>query len=136
MADLRIDISAGPGPSVRITPGRAPQSQLLAARAAVSRAVPQILWSALSLGLFAGIWEVCWAIGIADPKLLPPPHIFLGDIADQAKFFNTVSRWRQFGAGQNDVPSPPMAVLYTMLSTTGRVVAGLAIAAVLAVSTG
>src|ERR1700675_135371 len=63
-------------------------------RAAALRAAPAVMWSCLSVGLFAGIWEACWALGWADPKLLPPPHIFLGDIVDQAKFFNTVSRWQ------------------------------------------
>src|SRR5207248_7776203 len=48
---------------------------------------------------------------------------------------NTVGRW-QVGVGQNSGPSPAMAVLYTVLSTTGRVFAGLAIAASLAISTG
>lgn len=104
-------------------------------RAAVLGAAPAVLWSCLSVGLFAGIWEACWALGWADPKLLPPPHIFLGDIADQAKFFNTVSRW-QVGVGQNSGPSPSMAVIYTVLSTTGRVFAGLAIAASLAITIG
>ncbi|HXO02548.1 MAG TPA: hypothetical protein VN900_10860, partial [Stellaceae bacterium] len=46
--------------------------------AAICRAAPRLLWTAASLGLFAGIWEACWALGWADPKLLPPPHIFLG----------------------------------------------------------
>ena len=69
------------------------------------------------------------------PKLLPPPHIFLGNIADQAKFFNTVNRW-QIGAGQGGGTSPPVAVFYTILATTGRVFAGLVIASVLAVSIG
>ncbi len=40
--------------------------------------LPNILWGAASIGLFAGIWEVLWAIGWADPRLLPPPHIFIG----------------------------------------------------------
>ena len=57
----------------------------------------------LSIGLFAGIWELCWALGWADPKLLPPPHIFLGNIAEQAKFFNTATRW-QIGKSMNDGP--------------------------------
>ncbi len=96
---------------------------------------PTVLWGAASIGLFGGIWELLWAIGWADAKLLPPPHIFLGSIADQAKFFNTVSRW-QIGAGQGGAVSPPLAVLYTILSTTGRVFAGLVIASVLAVTIG
>jgi NitT/TauT family transport system permease protein len=104
-------------------------------RAIVLRAAPRLLWSCLSLALFAGIWEVCWALGWSDPKLLPPPHIFLGDMIDQAKFFNTVSRW-QVGVGQSAGPSPPLAVLYTVLATTGRVFAGVAIAASLGITLG
>ena len=99
------------------------------------RFAPRLAWTMMSLGLFAGIWEICWALGWADPKLLPPPHIFLGAIADQAKFFNTVSRW-QVGAGQIEPPSPALAVVFTVLATTGRVLVGLCIASTLAVSTG
>jgi NitT/TauT family transport system permease protein len=104
--------------------------------AALARPLQTLLWGTASIGLFAGIWEVLWAVGWADAKLLPPPHIFLGSVADQAKFFNTVSRW-QIGAGQGgDAPTPAMAVVYTILATTGRVFAGLVIASVVAVSTG
>ena len=39
----------------------------------------RIGWTFLSVGLFAGLWELCWLVGWADPKLLPPPHIFLGN---------------------------------------------------------
>jgi len=103
--------------------------------AALCRVTPRLAWTAASLGLFAGIWEACWALGWADPKLLPPPHIFLGSIADQAKFFNTVSRWT-VGVGQDAGPPPGLAVVYTVLATTGRVFAGLLIASTLAISTG
>jgi NitT/TauT family transport system permease protein len=102
---------------------------------AARRTAPRVLWTAASLGLFTGIWEACWALGWADPKLLPPPHIFLGAIADQAKFFNTISRWT-VGVGQTAGPPPALAVLYTVVATTGRVLAGLIIAASLAISTG
>jgi NitT/TauT family transport system permease protein len=104
--------------------------------AALAQWLPTLLWGVASIGCFDGLSEILWAVGWADAKLLPPPHIFLGNIADQAKFFNTVSRW-QIGAGQGgDVPMPAMAVVYTILSTTGRVLAGLVIASVLAVSIG
>jgi NitT/TauT family transport system permease protein len=104
--------------------------------AAFARGLPTLLWGVASIGCFAGVWEILWAVGWADAKLLPPPHVFLGSIADQAKFFNTVSRW-QIGAGQGgDVPTPAMAVVLTILATTGRVLAGLLIASVLAVSIG
>ncbi len=95
----------------------------------------RIGWALLSIGLFAGIWEVLWAIGWADARLLPPPHIFMGSIVDQAKYFNTVSRW-QIGTGAADLPSPTAAVFYTAGSTTGRVVSGLVIASVLSISLG
>src|SRR6266851_2208961 len=77
----------------------------------------KIWWTCLSIGLFVGIWELCWLVGWADPKLLPPPHIFIGSIGEQGKFFNTATRW-QIGA------------------TTIRVFAGLLIASVLAISVG
>ncbi|MBO0735334.1 MAG: ABC transporter permease [Alphaproteobacteria bacterium] len=102
---------------------------------AICRLAPRIVWTVVSIGLFAGIWEICWALGWADPKLLPPPHVFLGAISDQAKFFNTVSRW-QVGAGQAEPPPPALAVVYTVLATTGRVFVGLLIASILAISTG
>ena len=66
--------------------------------------VAKIGWTLLSIGLFAGIWEFLWAIGWADPKLLPPPHIFMGSIVDQAKFFNTATRW-QVGRSMTGGPS-------------------------------
>ncbi len=95
----------------------------------------RIGWAVLSIGLFAGIWEVLWAVGWADPRLLPPPHVFMGSIVDQAKYFNTVSRW-QIGSGADSIPSPAAAVFYTAASTTGRVVVGLVIASVLSISLG
>jgi NitT/TauT family transport system permease protein len=81
-----------------------------------------------SLCLFAAIWELLWQNGWADPKLMPPPHVFLGDVPRQAKFFNTVHRW-QVGVAPGDGPSPPVAVLITVLATMMRVLAGVALAA-------
>jgi NitT/TauT family transport system permease protein len=86
-------------------------------------------WALVSVGFFAGIWEFLWYIGAADARLLPPPHIFLGNFADQAKNFNTAKRW-EIGVDASAGPTPLGAVIITMLSSTLRVVAGLAIAAV------
>jgi NitT/TauT family transport system permease protein len=90
---------------------------------------PKIGWSMVSIGLFAGLWEFLWYIGAADQRLLPPPHIFLGDFAGQAKNFNTAKRW-EIGVDPNSGPTPFEAVLITIASSTMRVLAGLAIAAI------
>ena len=97
--------------------------------------VGKIGWAVVSIGMFCAIWEALWAVGWADPRLLPPPHVFLGNIAGQAKFFNTVSRW-QVGAGMDAGPPPALAVVYTAGATIGRVLSGLVIASVLSVSLG
>jgi NitT/TauT family transport system permease protein len=90
---------------------------------------PKVGWSIVSIGLFAGLWEFLWYIGAADQRLLPPPHIFLGDFAGQAKNFNTAKRW-EIGVDPNSGPTPFEAVLITVASSTMRVLAGLFIAAV------
>lgn len=92
-------------------------------------------WTILSISLFAGIWELCWAFGWADPKLLPPPHIFLGNLAEQGKFFNTATRW-QVGQAMNAGPSAFESVMITVGATTARVFVGLALASVLAIGMG
>ena len=97
--------------------------------------VGRVGWAVVSIGMFCAIWEVLWAAGLADPRLLPPPHVFLGSIAGQAKFFNTVSRW-QVGVGMDAGPPPALAVVYTAGATIGRVLSGLVIASVLSVLLG
>lgn len=77
-------------------------------------------WFVASIGLFAGLWELAWAVGLLDPLLLPPPHIFLRHFSDQAKFFDTST----IGVASK---SPAVAVLTTILATTLRVLAGLAL---------
>ena len=97
--------------------------------------LPKIGWTIVSVGTFAVLWEFLWAIGVADPKLLPPPHIFLGNFTDQAQFFNTAQRW-QIGASAAAGPSPWQAVLITVISSGMRVFVGITIAALLALTIG
>jgi len=89
----------------------------------------------VSVGLFTAIWEVLWYVGWADPRLLPPPHVFLSDLTSQARFFNTAQCW-QIGVRPDAGPSPWIAVLITILSSTMRVLAGLGLDAVVSVALG
>jgi len=122
-----LERRGGPRPSRRTMWSMLQQRLLLA--------LPRTGWALLSIGLFAGLWELLWAIGVADPRLLPPPHIFLGNFPEQLKFFNTAQRW-QIGVGQNSGPSPWQALLLTIASTAMRVLAGLLIASILSIMVG
>jgi NitT/TauT family transport system permease protein len=102
---------------------------------AVRRALARIGWTIFSLAFFASLWEIAWAAGWTNPRLLPPPHIFLGNFVEQAKFFSPTLRW-QVGVGPEDQPSPLMSVVFTILATTARVLAGLLLATVLSISLG
>lgn len=82
-----------------------------------------LLWGLASVGLFAGIWELCWALGWANPMLLPPPHIFLNDFFAQGRFFDRSTR-----IGNPTSIEITVAVLKTVGISTLRVLAGLAIA--------
>lgn len=117
-------VSAPPPSHVRSTPA-----------ARIVRGMRRVGWTLLSIGTFALVWELCWAVGFADPKLLPPPHVFLDNIPEQAKFFNTASRW-SIGVNPADGPTPYEAVMITVAATTMRVLVGLVIASVLALSIG
>ena len=88
-------------------------------------------WWVLSLGLFAGMWEGAWALGWADPLLLPPPHVFLRNFADQAQFFvssDVVGEESSAGAFQS--------LAMTVVASSLRVVAGLLLGFVCSVTLG
>ncbi|WP_296328245.1 ABC transporter permease [Reyranella sp.] len=109
-------------------------SRLLASMAGLDW-LARIWWTCLSISLFAGLWELCWAMGWADEKLLPPPHIFLDNIGEQGRYFNTATRW-QVGQSMAEGPSAFESVLITGAATTARVFVGLIIASVLAIGVG
>lgn len=93
----------------------------------------RFLWGLASVGLFAGIWELAWVVGWADERFLPPPHIFVPDFPNQAKFFD-------FGhqlPGQELQESGVVAsIIWTSLATITRVVIGLGLGFVLGTLTG
>lgn len=128
---MAVDLARAAVPHIR---PRVPFGQRLALPDGLVPLLRRIGWMLVSVGCFAGLWELLWALGIADAKLLPP-HIFLGNLAEQARFFNTAQRW-QIGTGMNAGPSPAMAVLITVLASTGRVLAGLFLAATLSILVG
>src|ERR1700724_108408 len=101
----------------------------------VARAASRVGFTLLSVGLFCALWELLWALGISDARLLPPPHVFLSNFPEQAKFFNTAQRW-QVGVGLNTGPSPAGAVMITIAASAARVFAGLLIASTLSITIG
>lgn len=78
-------------------------------------------WWVASVALFAGLWELGWLVGLLDPLLMPPPHIFLRDFTAQARFFDT----DKIGVAAQ---APGVAVLTTILATSLRVLVGLTLA--------
>lgn len=98
--------------------------------AALRRGIAAAAWWVASVLLFAGLWELAWAAGIVDPMLLPPPHLFLRDLADQANFFTSG------GIGEDTGSAASVAVLATVLATVLRVLAGLTIAFVASLAVG
>lgn len=88
-------------------------------------------WGLVSVGLFAGVWELAWALGWANPLLLPPPHIFLQDFSETLQFFDMTNRIGSAGDGGG-----VLALFETIAWTTMRVVLGLGFGFVGGVSIG
>lgn len=88
-------------------------------------------WWVASVGMFVGVWEFCWAMGWADPRLLPPPHVFLGDLRGVFRLYDRTIR----------MGNPPnwmivLVVLKVIALSTMRVLAGLVIAFVVSLAVG
>ena len=118
------------------TPGM--QVKSLLARAFLARAIKvgsKVFWALFSIGFFAGIWELLWALGLTNPLLLPPPHVFLGTFLEQANNFSPTLRW-QVGQDPASAPPPLVSVLTTIIATLMRVAAGLILATVLSMALG
>ena len=112
--------------------GSRPARQSASARPArTTHAATVAGWWALSLGLFAGMWEVAWALGWADPLLLPPPHVFLRNFADQAQFFVSSDV-----VGEESSAGALQSLAMTIMASSLRVVAGLLLGFVCSVTLG
>ncbi|HEY9211248.1 MAG TPA: ABC transporter permease subunit [Ancylobacter sp.] len=88
-------------------------------------------WGIVSIGLFTGIWELLWALGYANPLLLPPPHLFLSDIPGTLQYFDRSNRIGSVATGGG-----VQALLITMGWTTMRVVLGLTLGFICGVAVG
>lgn len=88
-------------------------------------------WTILSIGLFAGLWELAWAMGWANPLLLPPPHLFLSDWERTLSYFSNANR-----IGADASHGGLVGLLATSLYTILRVVTGLALGFVAGVAVG
>ncbi len=98
----------------------------------INSRIGQFLWWFLSIGLFVGLWELTFAMGLYSARTLPPPHIFFADFPNQVQHFD-MSR---LNAGEAAAASPLEAIVATSSSTIMRVVAGLGLGFVLGVLTG
>jgi NitT/TauT family transport system permease protein len=95
------------------------------------RVLSSVFWGIASVALFAGLWELCWALGWANPMLLPPPHLFLNDFFEQGRFFDKTTRM-----GNPTASAITLAVLKTVAKSTLRVFAGLLVAFVASLAIG
>jgi len=100
--------------------------------ASAGRHASQAGWWVVSLGLFVGLWEAAAVLGLYDPEVLPPPHVFIPAFPEQARSFD----FGHIVASEEAAPSPWQAVLTTSAKTVFRVCVGLGIGFVLGVATG
>ncbi len=92
----------------------------------------QIIWWFISIGLFVTIWEVTFAMGLYSARILPPPHIFLGDLPNQIQHFD----FSKANPGEEAAPTVYHAAVKTISATIIRVVAGLGLGFILGVISG
>src|SRR5215472_3501366 len=92
------------------------------------RFVVQAMWWVLSIGLVVALWELVAALQLIDPLILPPPHLFIAEIQQQAQFLVPRVGVRRVGAN--------LVALTAIAASLQRVVIGLALAFVSALVIG
>ena len=88
-------------------------------------------WWFASMGLFLGLWELAWAMGWIDPRVLPPPHLFMPNLWEQAKYFDA-----GYAVAGQDTSGPMVGLAVGIASTILRVLVGLTLGFVCAVAVG
>jgi ABC-type nitrate/sulfonate/bicarbonate transport system permease component len=78
----------------------------------------QAMWWVLSIGLVVALWELIAALQLIDPMILPPPHLFIAEIQQQAQFLVPRVGVRRVGAN--------FVALTAIVASLQRVVSGLA----------
>src|SRR5262245_35794437 len=92
-------------------PARCKRLRLFAAKA---------MWWVLSIGSVVVLWELIAALQLIDPIILPPPHLFIAEIQQQAQFLLPQVGVRRIGAN--------FVALTAIVASLQRVVIGLALA--------
>jgi hypothetical protein len=85
-------------------------------------------WRVLSIGLMVALWELFAALHLIDSMILPPPHLFIAEIQQQAQFLLPQVGVRRIGAN--------FVALTAIVASLQRVVLGLALAFVTALVMG
>ncbi len=74
-------------------------------------------WWILSIGVFIGLWELLTVLGWVNTLILPPPHQFLAEIANQQQFLAPQVGVERTGAN--------FVALTAIVATLKRVLSGL-----------
>lgn len=86
------------------------------------------VWWVLSVGLVVSIWEVAAALNLINTAILPPPHLFIAEIQNQAQFLLPQVGARRIGAN--------FVALTAIVASLRRILGGLVVAFVAALLIG
>ena len=78
------------------------------------------IWWVLSIGIVVAVWEGAAALQLIDPLILPPPHLFIAEIQQQAQFLLPRIGVQRVGAN--------FVALTAIVASLQRVLIGLALA--------
>lgn len=78
------------------------------------------VWWVLSIGLVVAIWEGAAALNLINTAILPPPHLFIAEIQNQAQFLLPQVGVKRIGAN--------FVALTAIVASLRRILAGLVVA--------